>query len=46
MLEIAKDIFGNVDGYGVDFVLIFWTVLIVFNLMALIVDVFLKGVGK
>ena len=44
MLEIARDIFGSADGFGVDFVLIFWAVLIVFNVMALVVDVFLKGV--
>lgn len=46
MLEIAKDIFGGVDGFGVDFVLVFWCVLIIFNLIALVVDVFLKGVRK
>lgn len=43
MLEIAKDIFGNPEYFGVDFVLVFWTVLIVFNIIALVVDVFVKG---
>lgn len=46
MLQIANDIFGNVDGFGVDTVLIFWTTLIIFNLIALVVDVFVKGAKK
>lgn len=46
MLEIANEIFGNAENFGVDFVLIFWVMLIIFNLIALVVDVFLKGVKK
>lgn len=43
MLELANSIFGSTADFGTDFVFIFWTVIIVFNLIAMIIEVFTGG---
>lgn len=44
MQEIANNFFGNIGGFGSDFVLVFWMLILLLNVIALIVDVFTKGV--
>lgn len=43
MQELANSIFGSALEFGTDFVLLFWTVLIIFNLIAMVIEVFTGG---
>ncbi len=43
MQELANSIFGSASEFGTDFVLLFWTVLIIFNLIAMVIEVFTGG---
>lgn len=43
MQELANSIFGSAPEFGTDFVLLFWTVLIIFNLIAMVIEVFTGG---
>lgn len=43
MQELVNSIFGSAPDFGTDFVLLFWTVLIIFNLIAMVIEVFTGG---
>lgn len=43
MQELVNSIFGSAPEFGTDFVLLFWTVLIIFNLIAMVIEVFTGG---